>query len=583
MLSLPRPLRGLIQSQTDRCLADLRTTDPRIDKKRIEDTQGGLLHSVSSWTFTNDDFLRWRDGEASLLWIKGDPGKGKTMLLCGIIDELSPATKLKNKDANTLLSYFFCQAANLAINNATAVVKQQPILISHLRDKYNDDGRALFEDHNAWWTLADTFQGILQDPILGPSCFVVDALDECRNYSELQLVIETSSTSRAKWIVSSRNWPDIEERLGMTQSKVTLRLELNTTSISRAVSIYIQHMVGKLARQKSYDQSTLGAIGEYLQSNSDNTFLWVALVCQELGKDVATDFPPGLEPFYCRMIGQVSQSNDSDLLNRILATATIVYRPITFHELKTIIELPQYLNDNPRFLVDVIEHCGSFSTLRNNTIYFIHQSAKDFLLSKSTNQLFKYGIRHQHGEIFTQALQTISSALHRTMYDLQEPGCIIHEIQPPNSDPLAAIAYSRVYWIDHLLDARSNSIETHQLGLINFLETKSLYWLEALSLLRKVQEGARAITSLRHHLSTLEGHGGFVNSVAFSPDSQRLASASYTKTVMIWDAATGIHMPKTCLRDLHVWTFSKIWIGVYFGGLIQCLNQEYWSWLNAET
>ncbi|KAH7016357.1 uncharacterized protein B0I36DRAFT_368898 [Microdochium trichocladiopsis] len=112
-----------VHPTADRCLADLRTTDPRIDKKRIEDTQGGLLHSVSSWIFTNDDFLRWRDGEASLLWIKGDPGKGKTMLLCGIIDELSPATKLKNKDANTLLSYFFCQAANLAINNATAVLR----------------------------------------------------------------------------------------------------------------------------------------------------------------------------------------------------------------------------------------------------------------------------------------------------------------------------------------------------------------------------------------------------------------------------------------------------------------------------
>ncbi|PSN58755.1 hypothetical protein BS50DRAFT_477291, partial [Corynespora cassiicola Philippines] len=35
-------------------------------------------------------------------------------------------------------------------------------------------------------------------------------------------------------------------------------------------------------------------------------------------------------------------------------------------------------------------------------------------------------------------------------------------------------------------------------------------------------------------LQTLEGHSSSVNSVAFSPDSQRLASASYDNTVKIW-------------------------------------------------
>ncbi|KAH8778279.1 WD40-repeat-containing domain protein, partial [Hyaloscypha sp. PMI_1271] len=38
---------------------------------------------------------------------------------------------------------------------------------------------------------------------------------------------------------------------------------------------------------------------------------------------------------------------------------------------------------------------------------------------------------------------------------------------------------------------------------------------------------------------TLEGHGGRVWSVAFSHDSELLASASDDKTVKVWDAATG--------------------------------------------
>ena len=77
----------------DRCIADLRATDPRDDKKRIEQAKGGVLKESYCWILDNPEFRRWRDCQQSrLLWIKGDPGKGKTMLLCGIIDELERAS-----------------------------------------------------------------------------------------------------------------------------------------------------------------------------------------------------------------------------------------------------------------------------------------------------------------------------------------------------------------------------------------------------------------------------------------------------------------------------------------------------------
>jgi WD40 repeat protein len=51
-------------------------------------------------------------------------------------------------------------------------------------------------------------------------------------------------------------------------------------------------------------------------------------------------------------------------------------------------------------------------------------------------------------------------------------------------------------------------------------------------------------------LQTLEGHNGRVYSVAFSHDSTRLASASRDRTVKIWDASSGACRVSTDARGL---------------------------------
>ncbi|KAK4251068.1 NACHT domain-containing protein [Corynascus novoguineensis] len=342
------------EERNRRYLQVLRTTDPRHDKKRIEQTKGGLLAESYRWVLDNPDFRQWRDeGHSRLLWIKGDPGKGKTMLLCGIINELESAAD------SSLLSFFFCQATDASINNAVAVLRgliyllvdQQPCLMSHVQKMYDPAGNPTFRDVNAWVALSEIFTDILKDPGLPPARLIIDALDECTEGLELllDLIVQTSSVYLGvKWIVSSRNWPIIEKKLDATTQNIRLSLELNEESVSTAVTTYIRNKVDWLAKQNRYNFDTRDAVERYLSANAHGTFLWVALVCQELAKTPAWKtrrklamFPPGLDKLYRRMMDQIlnlEDTEDAALCKDILATMSAVYRPIALDELGAIVD-----------------------------------------------------------------------------------------------------------------------------------------------------------------------------------------------------------------------------------------------------
>ena len=509
-------------SKAKQCLRDLRVTDPHADKVRIEEMKGGLLVDSYRWILENRDFKQWRNNRQShLLWIKGDPGKGKTMLLCGIIDELRKSTAETH-----LLSFFFCQATDSRLNNATAILRglvyslidQQPPLISHVQKQHDLAGKSLFEDANAWVSLSNIFTSILQDPSLKSTYLVIDALDECVA-ADLPKLLDfiakkSSGSPRVKWIVSSRNWPIIERDLDAAMQKVRLCLELNEESVSAAVAMYIQFKVDWLAKRNKYSSDTRDAIQRYLLSNANGTFLWVALVCQKLSnisgwraQQMLIAFPPGLDALYKRMMDQITASEDAELCKRILALASAVYRPITLDELASLVDMLDGVTGEYEALSEIIGLCGSFLTLRKHTISFVHQSAKDFLVEKAYSEIYPSGKEYVHHTIFSRSLQVLTKILRRDVYDLGAPGVPIDQVKQPRCDPLSPTRYSCVYWIDHLLDCDPTRHATNDLqidgSIDKFLRRSYLYWLEALSLCRSMSEGVVSMTKLEALLQVL--------------------------------------------------------------------------------
>lgn len=434
------------------------------------------------------------------------------MLLCGIIDEISNMSP-------GFISFFFCQATDTRLSYATAVLRgliymlidQDPSLISHVRQRYDESGKQLFENPNAWHALSAIFVQMLQH--VEEPCLIIDALDECTTglSSLLDLIIQVSSTHpHVKWIVSSRNWPQIKEHMSMIPKNKRTILEMDETSVSEAVKMFIHDRVQQLAKLKSYSQHIFDVVYSYLLLNAQGTFLWVALVCERLASiprlrtiEKLTAFPPGLDALYERMMQRVCEHEEAPLCKDILGLISTTYRPITIDELTAFIELPGYaLEDGYESLEEIIGYCGSFLTVSENTILFVHQSAKDYLLEKAKVEILPAGMAGKHKSILEKSLAIIDKELRRDILSLGKIDGSVSPVYEENMalGPLATIRYSCIYWIDHL-QACVQGVTTNGYfqngGLVDqFLSRKFIFWLEALSLLKSVPKGLEDMLNL---------------------------------------------------------------------------------------
>jgi hypothetical protein len=125
---------------------------------------------------------------------------------------------------------------------------------------------------------------------------------------------------------------------------------------------------------------------------------------------------------------------------------------------------------------------------------------RNFLLKEALSEILPRGIEAEHDMIFIRSLDVIFKTLQRDIWNIKLPGLHTKDICKPSPNPLAAVEYLCIYWIDHLEASLLNGaceLRVYERGRVDtFLQKKLLHWLEALSILGNVSDGIQVLQKL---------------------------------------------------------------------------------------
>jgi hypothetical protein len=314
--------------------------------------------------------------------------------------------------------------------------------------------------------------------------------------------------------VTSRNVPDIERYLHPDSLDVKVSLELSASHVSKAVAAFVDFKVQRLADVQKYDPETRTEVQQLLRAKAEGTFLWVSLVCKELEsvplyrtRSVLRELPPGLDPLYDRMMTQIVAQKDAQttrFCTDTLRSVTLAYRPLRLDEIAVAAGLPTNEFSSAQEVIDLVGRCGSFLTIREGVVFFVHLSAKDYFTSGKGQQVLNGAVIGEQGRMSHRLLDAMQSTLRRDICRLQKPGARTQEAAGRIKDSgLPQVAYACEYWVDHLEACAQDcdGILSDGGKVHGFLQKHFLHWLEAMSLLKKMPEAVAAMQKLQSLLS----------------------------------------------------------------------------------
>ncbi|CAG7996124.1 unnamed protein product [Penicillium nalgiovense] len=368
------------------------------------------------WFFQGNEFRNWRDSDRStLLWISAGPGCGKSVLSRTLIDE----NRLSTNVTTSTICYFFFKDGDerrMSATNALCALLHQLFthdatgtLIQNAVISHRNHGTNLASNFSELWRL---FLQCVSSPEIGEVVCLLDALDECNGDSMQQLLsnIEelyskpqlSSSTSKLKFLITSRPYDRVEKSLqNFPDTTAYLHFDADDKSaeIGHDIDLVIDVKLQKVAR--NFRENDRQMISKQIKDMENRTYLWLHLTFDIIEqspsaysrrsdlKELLSGLPSKVSDAYEKILDRSRNELQTRTLLEIVLAAS---RPLSLDEAN--IALTMALNKNgfdsyPSLEADlwpqddfksVVKNlCGLFINVYDSKLFFIHQTAREFL------------------------------------------------------------------------------------------------------------------------------------------------------------------------------------------------------------
>lgn len=370
-----------------------------------------------------------------------------------------------------------------------------------------------------------------------PLLIIVDALDECSTSSEdvnvlikcLEMVTQIEG-AHCRVILTSR--PDQPIKVGLANSTSLLRETFVLHNIERSVvnqdlRLYYRDQFANIKIGIFLDDDLLSEkMIDRLVERSHGLFIHAATVCrfvrdghylaiERLGKlttsdkgseGKASDAEQELDKMYKTILEysfvSVTKRLDTrevekvqQLFQRIIGTIIVTFDVLSSENLALL------LNETTESVMMVLSALHSVIDVPDDhqkPIRILHPSFRDFMLNPKRCIIGPYVIAADklHGFLATRCFDILMSQLRRNPINLTRPGSKARDIPDELVDKCIPIPlqYSSRYWIHHIL--KSGATFKADMTLLEFLQSKYLFWVECLSWTGQLSQGIEAISKL---------------------------------------------------------------------------------------
>ncbi|KAH8652933.1 hypothetical protein BGZ61DRAFT_374430, partial [Ilyonectria robusta] len=398
-------------------------------KGRVEERVEGTC----LWLLKHKHFQSWLKQESGPLLVTADPGCGKSVLAKYLIDHGLPRS-------TTICYFFFKDQDQSTVRQALCALlhqlfSQKPSLIEHALPQFRKDGQGLINSTESLWEI---LRNAIKDPQAGPVIMVLDALDECAESEFADLMRNVRSQSRGqqlghgklKYLLTCRPYEQIvSEFHGLLGAFPNIRIpgEEESEAISKEVNRVITHRVNQLSEKKRLSPQTESHLEKRLQETTHRTYLWVYLVFDYLEKEDFKKTPKGVESSIAtlpRSINEaydriLSKSKEDPIVRKALSIILAASRPLTLSEMNIAMNIDNTsqsfhdldLEKEMDFKLNLRSWCGLFVSTHHGKIYFLHQTAREFLLADLASPATVPSELHWHHSITTRHAHAVLAEL----------------------------------------------------------------------------------------------------------------------------------------------------------------------------